>query len=98
MKNNNKKQTFFFTGHRKLQNNFHVLSSLREPVGINRVAHVFSIMRMTQYLQCDIPCAVFNMFICLLSHRKCLEKSTAAYFQAPIAPIVQALGALIDPQ
>lgn len=37
---------------------------------------------MTQYLQCDIPCAVFNMLNCLLSHRICLEKSTAAYFQS----------------
>lgn len=46
---------------------------------------------MAQYLQYDISWAVFNMLICLLRHIICLEKSTAAYFQPPFAPIVQAV-------
>lgn len=33
----------------------------------------------------------YFMLICLLSHIICLEKSTAAYFQPPFAPIVQAV-------
>lgn len=46
---------------------------------------------MTQYLQCDIPCAVFNMLICLLNHGMCLEKSTAACLQPPCCSMVQAV-------
>ncbi len=50
---------------------------------------------MTQYLQSDIPCAVFNMLICLLCHGICLEKSTAVYFQ-PALPSLPLCRQCID--
>lgn len=76
IKKTNNMKLFFFL----LQCNFHVLRDNERLWGINGITHVFLSCEW-QYLQCDSPCEVFNMLICLLSHWLCLEKSTAACLQ-----------------
>lgn len=81
------KNKHFLLVTRKLLDNFHVMRSYWDLLDMKSINHFFSIERMTPYLQCDIPCAVYNMLICLLNHGICLEKYTAAYLVCPpVAP------------
>lgn len=85
------KRKTFSTGHRKLRDNFRVLRTLWEPLGINNVAHVFlscewhsiySVIFHVQFLTCWFVCFVTG---CALRNQQ------LPILNPSVAPTVQAV-------